>query len=68
MAVYEFKCSHCSTITERNMSMKDETHTVPCVQCGDVAHRIISKSTFHLKGGGWYATSQRDNTTVGTED
>jgi len=27
-----------------------------CPNCGETCHRIISQSTFALKGGGWYAS------------
>ena len=68
MAVYEFECMACNHITEKQMPMNNDVQVVPCDWCEHVAKRIMSKSTFHLKGGGWYQTSNRENTTAGRED
>lgn len=69
MPCYEFRCLACRHVTERRLSMSDATQNIPCEHCDShTAQRIISKSTFHLKGGGWTGTSTRQNTTAGTED
>jgi putative FmdB family regulatory protein len=52
MPVYEFECSK-GTITERIVSMGTETISCPC--CHKKAKKIISRFSFELKGGGWYA-------------
>ena len=55
MPIYEYQCSVCSTIFEELVSSVDKIST-PCIRCGQEAHRVISKTTFQLKGDGWYVT------------
>lgn len=52
MPIYEFECPE-GTITERVASM--DTEEIECPKCGKKAKRIISRCSFELKGGGWYA-------------
>jgi putative FmdB family regulatory protein len=51
MPIYEFECSK-GTVTERWVSMGTEAISCPC--CHKKAHKIISRFSFELKGGGWY--------------
>ncbi len=56
MPTYEYKCNACGNTFEVFKSIKDET--VPdCPECGsnDVT-RLISATSFILKGSGWYMT------------
>lgn len=55
MPIYEYRCDSCHALFEEMTSSVNKT-TLPCIYCDGKAHRIISKSSFHLKGGGWYAT------------
>jgi putative FmdB family regulatory protein len=52
MPVYEFEC-RCGEITEELVRM--DTKTIKCPQCGKRAPKIMSRCSFELKGGGWYA-------------
>ena len=52
MPVYEFECSK-GTTTERIVPMGTETISCPC--CHKKAKKIVSRFSFELKGGGWYA-------------
>lgn len=57
MPIYEYACPHChKTFEEWLKSSDDQTSSFPCPLCGQDAPRIISQTTFILKGGGWYAT------------
>ena len=56
MPVYEFECPE-GKVTERLVKMG--TKTIKCPHCDQVAHKIISRCTFELKGGGWYADGYR---------
>lgn len=54
MPIYEYHCQDCKQIFEE--WQKDyEERDIPCPVCGGTAHRIISSTSFVLKGGGWYA-------------
>jgi putative FmdB family regulatory protein len=50
MPVYEFKCE-CGNETESLVPM--HTKTIECEECGKDMKKIISRSSFILKGSGW---------------
>lgn len=52
MPVYEFECP-AGTVTERIVPVGTESIECPC--CQKNAKKIMSRCTFELKGGGWYA-------------
>lgn len=58
MPLFEFKCEDekCGHQFEKLMK-HDERETVPpCPQCkGDNTTKMISRTSFSLKGGGWAA-------------
>ena len=58
MPIYEFRCESCDAVFEqiRPIGAADEE---PCPECGARARRLISRSSFQLKGSGWYATDYR---------
>jgi putative FmdB family regulatory protein len=53
MPVYEYECKQCHREFEYQQRMSDPEKTV-CENCGGELARIISRTAFHLKGGGWY--------------
>ncbi len=55
MPIYEYQCSQCDAVTEVFQQFSDKPRTI-CDQCGGRVHKLISQSTFHLKGSGWYVT------------
>ncbi len=55
MPIYEYNCQDCKQIFEE--WQKDyEERDIPCPVCGGKATRLISSTSFVLKGGGWYAS------------
>lgn len=55
MPIYEYNCQDCKQIFEE--WQKDyEERDIPCPVCGGNASRIMSSTSFVLKGGGWYAS------------
>ena len=54
MPVYEYECSQCEKIHEVQQKISDDPLTV-CPDCGGELKKLISMSSFQLKGGGWYA-------------
>ncbi|MBC8317354.1 MAG: zinc ribbon domain-containing protein [Desulfobulbaceae bacterium] len=54
MPIYEYECNTCTTITEEWQSISDAPLTA-CPHCDGSLKKIISSSSFRLKGGGWYA-------------
>ncbi|MGD1968480.1 MAG: zinc ribbon domain-containing protein [Desulfobacterales bacterium] len=55
MPIYEYECTKCAKIEEAIQSFSDKP-LVKCKHCGGKLHKLISHSSFHLKGTGWYVT------------
>ncbi|MEN8211046.1 MAG: zinc ribbon domain-containing protein [Thermodesulfobacteriota bacterium] len=55
MPVYEYQCTECGEIKEAFQKISDPPLTT-CSHCKGGLKKIISQSTFHLKGSGWYVT------------
>lgn len=53
MPIYEYQCGKCSGTFEYTQKISDEPKTV-CETCGGELQRLISRTAFSLKGGGWY--------------
>ena len=54
MPIYEYQCESCQEIIEAWQSLKDAPLTT-CPSCAGSMKKLISMSSFQLKGGGWYA-------------
>ena len=53
MPVYEYQCAACKREFEYEHRMSDPSKTV-CEACGGALERLISRTSFAFKGGGWY--------------
>jgi putative FmdB family regulatory protein len=53
MPVYEYRCGQCQKVFEYSHRMSDPAKTT-CEECGGALERLISRTAFTLKGGGWY--------------
>ena len=62
MPIYEYQCSKCGSIAEVLQHFSDKPRT-KCDQCGGKMNKLISQSTFHLKGSGWYVTDYANKKT-----
>ena len=58
MPIYEYQCSQCGAITEAWQKFSDLPLT-KCGHCQGTLRRLISQSSFHLKGSGWYVTDYK---------
>ena len=55
MPVYEYICKSCEHEFEREQRISDNP-LKKCPKCGAMkAKRLISRTSFVLKGGGWYS-------------
>jgi putative FmdB family regulatory protein len=53
MPTYEYNCTSCGTFdVEQRIT---EPALATCDKCGGPVKRLISRSSFALRGGGWYA-------------
>ncbi len=60
MPIYEYQCEEC----EHKFDMLQKITAEPlkeCPECGGPVHKLISSTSFILKGGGWYATEYGKN-------
>lgn len=55
MPIYEYRCDGCGHEFEEMQKVSDAP-VARCEHCGGrKVYRLISRSSFQLKGGGWYA-------------
>ncbi len=55
MPIYEYKCKKCGKEFEMFQGIADPA-AKSCKFCRGPVHKMMSLSSFHLKGSGWYAT------------
>ena len=55
MPIYEYQCKKCGTVEEALQKFSDKPLT-KCKHCSGKLHKLVSQSSFHLKGTGWYVT------------
>ncbi len=54
MPVYEYECKECVKVFEVQQKMADQPLST-CPECGAPIKKLVSMSSFQLRGGGWYA-------------
>ena len=55
MPIYEYKCQKCGKEFEVFQGITDPA-VKSCKSCKGSVQKLMSLSSFHLKGSGWYAT------------
>ncbi|HUB07612.1 MAG TPA: zinc ribbon domain-containing protein [Myxococcales bacterium] len=53
MPIYEYACQKCGHVVEVMQKFTDPPPR-KCERCGGRLARVMSQSSFQLKGGGWY--------------
>jgi putative FmdB family regulatory protein len=53
MPIYEYACKKCGKVVEVFQKVNDPGPKT-CEKCGGKLGRVISHTSFQLKGGGWY--------------
>jgi putative FmdB family regulatory protein len=54
MPIYEYRCAKCGEFEE--MQRITDPPLERCPKCRRKVTRLISNTSFHLKGSGWYVT------------
>lgn len=54
MPIYEYQCSDCHTVFEVQQKLSDPP-LKSCPQCSGPVRKLVSMTSFQLKGGGWYS-------------
>ncbi len=65
MPVYEYQCQKCGEVEEVFQKISDLPRET-CSHCEGTLKKIISQSSFHLKGSGWYVTDYGGSKKPGT--
>ncbi len=67
MPIYEYQCLKCGEIFEAFQKITDEPLT-QCKFCKGKVEKLISQSSFQLKGTGWYLTDYARRNSSGASD
>ena len=54
MPIYEYECTSCCNVFEVIQRMTEDPLN-SCPDCSGPVKKLVSKSSFLLKGGGWYS-------------
>ncbi len=65
MPVYEYECESCGAYHEI-MQKYTDMPLAKCPACGGPVRKLISSTSFVLKGTGWYKTDYASGGTGGT--
>ncbi len=65
MPIYEYRCRRCGQF-EMMQRITDDALT-RCPTCRSKVTKLISNTSFQLKGSGWYATDYAGKSTKGKE-
>src|SRR5215470_8314834 len=62
MPIYEYECSQCHQVSDALQKVNDPPPET-CPHCGAqrTLSRLVSRTSFVLKGGGWYADLYSSN-------
>ncbi|MEW6733063.1 MAG: FmdB family zinc ribbon protein [Acidobacteriota bacterium] len=55
MPIYEYLCEQCGSLIEAIQKFSDAPLT-KCEKCNGKLNKVVSQSSFVLKGSGWYMT------------
>ena len=54
MPIYEYRCTSCGHTLEVIQKVSDKP-LAKCTECSGKLEKLISRTAFQLKGGGWYS-------------
>ncbi len=63
MPIYEYECSACHNVIEVFQRMTEDP-LCTCPDCSGSLKKLVSMSSFKLKGGGWYADGYSNNSST----
>jgi putative FmdB family regulatory protein len=59
MPIYEYECDNCHRIIEAAQKITDPP-LESCPECQGHLQKLISRTTFQLKGSGWFASDYKN--------
>lgn len=66
MPIYEYDCEKCGRF--ETMQKITEPALEKCESCGSPVQKLVSQSSFALKGGGWYKDLYSSTKKEGSKD
>jgi len=57
MPIYEYQCQTCGEVVEKLQKFSDDP--LRTCGCGGNLEKLVSRSSFQLKGSGWYVTDYK---------
>jgi putative FmdB family regulatory protein len=60
MPLYEYRCNDCEKVFEVLQKITAEP-LGKCLYCAGSVEKLISSTSFQLKGSGWYVTDYKNN-------
>ena len=67
MPIYEYRCEKCGTHIEVMQKVGDAPPK-RCQKCRGKLEKTVSRTSFQLKGSGWYATDYSRKDATGGKD
>ncbi|OQX19065.1 MAG: transcriptional regulator [Desulfobulbaceae bacterium A2] len=67
MPIYEYECKGCTKVFEVQQRIS-ESPLEQCPDCGAQVKKLVSRSAFHLKGGGWYSDGYSGGSACASKD
>jgi putative FmdB family regulatory protein len=67
MPIYEYQCDKCGAHLEVLQKMGEKALT-RCTQCKGKVRKVVSRSSFQLKGSGWYVTDYAKSSSKGESE
>ena len=67
MPIYEYKCEKCGSHIEVIQKISDPP-LKRCSKCRGKLEKTISRTSFQLKGSGWYVTDYSRKASAGTAE
>lgn len=68
MPIYEYQCPACQKVFEEWTTVSEAHEDKPCPACGAASPRVLSNTSFVLKGAGWYVSDYGYRKGVKDED
>lgn len=67
MPIYEYRCRSCGQTIEVIQKVDDKPLR-KCAECSGAMEKLISRTSFHLKGGGWYMNNYDKGSSAKSSD
>jgi putative FmdB family regulatory protein len=67
MPLYEYECAKCSKVLEVMQKFSDSPLT-ECPECQGPVQKLMSMTSFALKGSGWYTSDYKRKGTSSSDN